>query len=635
MLKYTVNINEVTDDQYRVPITSYEFKEVLYGMDERYQLVYCYYDVDLTGGVLSDLSVTKTYQIEGTMPEPTTVTNTERYNVFSHNKEEKYFVFAVKKNTPLNVTMMIAGVDDGGNGYIDFKFSPYHYFNPTDTDIQLFIKGYGHDNVPYRTTLQCTYIDYMTLRWYIGDDIDFLDLVMGPYTYNLIEYDGGDFEEVKEIPQQVTYSDPQYIKIVKTACGNEIIYYYEKSCGELHPERIEVERFNQWIVDAEIFANYSRTKITLPISQKFDTETYRDENIQEHFISGAEARTINPIVDMEKFVFQPVYPVMNTNDEIVDFKAITKIKFNLHFREHVGENWSTDSDSYWNGVNKNTLTPMGDVTDGDPTNRFFSYTDKSKQSDLLTFAGFTDSDVKYQKNRLKKSFLRLSIYDSNNPTEKNLLSYSTIFVDSGKLYAKMMRNGTSKNYVVTNYKDGDKYITAKGGQVNTEPISSLSDDQKEDLRLSTQFVVSDKYSSKSSSEGFYLYLWVDNDMDIYPQDLYMQIEFNHAGYGRTVPFMLPYFDIVKDGQRGIKTFDEVMYDWRVKNGYGIRTYTRYAYIHLKRRYSDELKNHVYYLDPEQYGNDALYKKGMNADGSPTELEIDLYEAKISSNSTTN
>lgn len=634
MLKYKLNINEVTDDRYRVPITSYEFKEVLYGMDERYQLVYCYYDVDLTGGVLSELSVTKTYQIEGTMPEPTTVSNTEIYNVFSHNKEEKYFVFAVKKNTPLVVTMMIAGVDDGGNGYIDFKFTPYHYFNPSDIDIKLYIKGYRQDNTLYQTTLSCKYIDYMTLRWYIEDDMEFLNLVMGPYTYNLIEYNGEDFVEVKEIPQDVTFSDPQYIKVTEDACGNEIIYYYEKSCGVLHPERIEVERFNQWIVDAEIFAIYSRTKLTLPISQKFDTETYRDDNIREHFISGAEAKAINPIVDMEKFVFQPVYPVMNEYNKITDFKPITKIKFNLHFREHIGENWSTDSDSYWNGVDKNSLVPMGDVSDSVITNRFFSYGDKSKQSDLLTFAGFTDEDVRYQKNRLKKSFLRLSFYDSNRPTEKNLLSYSTIFVDSGKLYAKMMRNASSLNYVTVNYKNIDAYRKSRGGHVNTEPVSNLSDDKKEELRLSTQFVVSDKYTSKSSSEGFYLYLWVDSDMGMYPQDLYMQVEFNHAGYGRTIPFMLPYFDIVKDGHRGIKSFDDIMYDWRVKNGYGIKTYSRYAYVHLKRRYSDELKGYVYYLDPEQYGNDALYKMGINADGSPTELELNLYEAKVSSNSTT-
>ncbi len=41
-----------------------------------------------------------------------------------------------------------------------------------------------------------------------------------------------------------------------------------------------------------------------------------------------------------------------------------------------------------------------------------------------------------------------------------------------------------------------------------------------------------------SGEGFNLYLFrEDAPIENYPQDIYMKIEFNHAGYGRTVPLI--------------------------------------------------------------------------------------------------
>ena len=43
------------------------------------------------------------------------------------------------------------------------------------------------------------------------------------------------------------------------------------------------------------------------------------------------------------------------------------------------------------------------------------------QSDLLSYLGFTNDDVKYQKSKLKKSFLRISFYDSDNIGNQNLL----------------------------------------------------------------------------------------------------------------------------------------------------------------------------------------------------------------------
>lgn len=167
----------------------------------------------------------------------------------------------------------------------------------------------------------------------------------------------------------------------------------------------------------------------------------------------------------------------------------------------------------------------------------------------------------------------------------------------------------------------------------------------DDRRLSSQLVVKNKNLSKASSEGFYLYIWKDNEMSL-PQDLYMKVEFNHAGYGRTVPFMMPYWDSQKwNGKKGIKNINEILDDWnseaqeqldeydRVvwqKDGrktdghYGIRQYTKFSYIHLKYRYDKDNDKHIYYLDPDTYGN-IDFPKGK--DGNE-EIEINLYEAKV-------
>ena len=210
------------------------------------------------------------------------------------------------------------------------------------------------------------------------------------------------------------------------------------------------------------------------------------------------------------------------------------------------------------------------------------------QSDLLSYLGFTNDDVKYQKSKLKKSFLRISFYDSDNIANQNLLHTATIFLDSGDLFAKYIKNiETEDEYKTTEtvtaqetpkisfpkgsiltsseYKklddvnrkrcvvngellavvggsssDEDKYtVYDKAGMaINREPMrkraledSDFGDniDELERLRMSSQIVVTDKNSSKRSSEGFYFYTYKTNDNGVYPSDIYMRVEFNHAG----------------------------------------------------------------------------------------------------------
>lgn len=337
------------------------------------------------------------------------------------------------------------------------------------------------------------------------------------------------------------------------------------------------------------------------------------------------------------------------------------------------------------------------------------------QSDLLSYLGFDDDDVKYQKSKLKKSFLRISFYDSDNVGNQNLLHTATIFLDSGDLFAKYIKNIetedeykateaviaqkspeisfpkdsilTSSEYeklddenrkkcvingellAVTGDSSSDKekntVYDKVGVSVDREPMrkkaldkdSDFGDDidELERLRMSSQIVVTDKNSSKRSSEGFYFYTYKTNDNGVYPSDIYMRVEFNHAGYGRVIPFMMPYIrkseENLKDNSPGyerytatdrkdkIKTFDDICYDWseididkgiedkHLKDdsdiGYSAVRYMKYCHIKWKYRYDKHTQKHIYYLDPDVYGT------GVTSDNKHgNNIILNLYEGKI-------
>lgn len=337
------------------------------------------------------------------------------------------------------------------------------------------------------------------------------------------------------------------------------------------------------------------------------------------------------------------------------------------------------------------------------------------QSDLLSYLGFINDDVKYQKSKLKKSFLRISFYDSDNIGNQNLLHTATIFLDSGDLFAKYIKNiETEDEYKATStviaqkspeisfpkdsiltsseYKKLDdenrkkcvvngELLAVIGGSssdeenytvydkvgmaVNREPMRKRALDKDNDfgddidelerLRMSSQITVTDKNSSKRSSEGFYFYTYKTNDNGVYPSDIYMRVEFNHAGYGRVIPFMMPYIrkseEKLKENSPGyerytatdrkdkIKTFDDICYDWseididkgiedkHLKDdsdiGYSAVRYMKYCHIKWKYRYDKHTQKHIYYLDPDVYGT------GVTSDNKHgNNIILNLYEGKI-------
>ena len=431
---------------------------------------------------------------------------------------------------------------------------------------------------------------------------------------------------------------------------------------------IEILRENFLFTEfTNYYFEYERAVINVPIplSNSFDTNLYQSDLLQEYFVEEEKRKAINKIVDLEKDVY---YPVIKDDN---GFSDVYTLKFNLHFREHRGDNWLVDGNSFWNGVKQeNGGISIDNKITGDSV------------SDLLCFLDFNNNDIRYQKNKLKKSFLRLSFYDSMNPGNQNMLGYSTIFLDSGNLFSKYARYFETDGYKIVGYDKNNYGIynidnnDKKGIRVDREYSVDEEHRFDEEYRLSSQFVVKNKNTSTASSEGFYLYLWKDNE-SVLPQDLYMKVEFNHAGYGRTIPFMMPYWDKQKwnkDNEKsGIKTFDEILNDWKSKKytyknknkdkpndlktedeylklseeerknylllevfewkvnnteetdgHYGMRQYMKFSYIHLKYKYDKDNDKHIYYLDPETYGNIDF----PNGKDGNKEIVINLYEAKV-------
>ena len=390
-----------------------------------------------------------------------------------------------------------------------------------------------------------------------------------------------------------------------------------------------------------IYNNSPVCSINLPLGIKFRTDLQK-EQLMTDYLTDRRKKSINRITDMEKDVYHPVQWDNEKNEKKND---IYQIIFNLHFREHRYDDWNAAPDSYWNGVIFNAKEKKLELMKNSKQEElgYFSYDGDewkhSDQSDLLSYLNFTNEDIRYQKSRLKKSFLRLLFFDSVNPADQNLLAYSTVFIDSGMLFSKYVRHFEGEGFSALNY-NGDIVLPTSldlnGIRINREPMVDGETyeefkDNLEDVRLSSQLVIKDKYNSTTSSEGFYLYLWRDNDSGVIPSDLYMKVEFNHAGYGRTIPFIMPYKDKDDDGkEKGeIKTFQEIVDDWQPTKeegkyvGYGIKRYMKYSYIHLKYQYDTVDKRHVYYVDTDLYkGTDkSIY-------GIDNTMKFDLYEAKI-------
>ena len=640
LLEYEIKQDTLSDNTVKLDLYSVS-KHEYYDDDEKVE-IYVEHTSDNTIYSGQTVSVTNSIDKEDEFGALETLYSSEDVSVVQCDNLLKTFSFIADKYQRLGLESVWLETE-AGVLYLHFTFSTWHFFRSWETHNISFKVTYPVDQSSNGSEIEfsgCQYVSETEIKWRYNAEKegidDFMCAVFRNDTYNPVAYvDDSDerlekYIEVSSIPERACFTDEMYLRVrvvISKTPECEKWLLYDKECNDGTLVGVSAKRLNykyENVDDVEMSIQMPLASINIPLSLSSGYDTYQEQNINEKFVKKEFEESKNNSSEMEKLVYHPVYKYVDENGDVA-YKDIHKIKFNLHFREREEDGWVVKTDGLWNGMGET----YGTVYQNNVL-KFFSYVangidffvDGGQQSDLLTYLGFTDSDIKYQKSKLKKSFLRLSFYDSPNRANQNLLCYSTLFLDSGNLFAKMMRGADRKKHYVIS--DSASSVLYDNLRVDTEPVFNddghgVSIDEVEEFRLSSQLVVTDRIS-ENSSEGFYLYLWADNDNGALPSDIYMRVDFNHAGYGRVVPMTLPYLSNTNANK--IYTFAEIEGKWTEGDGWGVRVNEKYSYIHFKYVYDSQSGRHVYYLDPDTYGL-GLFENSM-----PDYLELNLYEPKI-------
>ena len=369
-----------------------------------------------------------------------------------------------------------------------------------------------------------------------------------------------------------------------------------------------------------LYANIGYISIPIKFETGMEINQMIDDTRDVDFVKEETQKAINSIVDMERDVYVPKY-IYNSDESIdefleyitpdtgdtaitedmyealrhsyigsfTDFKPVTEIQINPHFRTRNMENWKIN-DGY-NDVSTSGITDNWFITDYEPYRSILSATTEEYEHpenlinvpDLLGLLYFTNIEVFYQKSSVAKSFIRLSYYDSTNPQIQSLLHTSTVFMDEHMIFKKFIDNSKKNIYdymlaeephleehedtsmtedtgttefeihpsilnkvsVMSEFigvHDKDKSKKTSNGTCNESSDCYKYTDAKpeqESNRISSRFIIKNKYETDTSSEGFYLYIFKQYAENLHPKPIYMKVDFNHAKIGKTIPFNVP------------------------------------------------------------------------------------------------
>ena len=226
------------------------------------------------------------------------------------------------------------------------------------------------------------------------------------------------------------------------------------------------EEYNLNAVKHSLSISKRNTGFEIPLFFNNDmaTNMNQEDLISRYYADSVKnellTKTENRIVDMERDIYTPGFLRKNkslTNPSLYgvqfnNYEDVDEIRFNLHFRTRNLDTWKVIEDDKSNqSINKcnwfvtdyyNPKNMLPTLNNGKLNPLFYTKLDSGlyKSSDLLYFLGFDEEDVKFQKDKLAKSFLRLSFYDSPDIKTQNLLFYSTIFMNENVLYGEYLRN---------------------------------------------------------------------------------------------------------------------------------------------------------------------------------------------------
>jgi hypothetical protein len=216
-------------------------------------------------------------------------------------------------------------------------------------------------------------------------------------------------------------------------------------------------------------------RVSIPEVQDFDVTMNRGEAVSA-FIENLADASINKIVDYEKQQFIPVYKG----------KDLKKLNFKIHLRDREDyEEWKTNDTLGW-----------------------FTYTGSTNTSgDSVSYMGFDEDDIYYQKKKVTETFLRMMVYNTVDRRTQKMLYTAKIYLNSNDLYGQ--------------------YI--QGVSNGVEDVLST---------IETEFVCTHKYDYDNPTEGFYMHLFPSNLNDGEIGTVYLKFELNNAKYGYALPLVL-------------------------------------------------------------------------------------------------
>lgn len=376
-------------------------------------------------------------------------------------------------------------------------------------------------------------------------------------------------------------------------------------------------------LDISLYKVNSYANIKLPVVNKIANDILRQDVISNYYTNEIKDNSLTNIVDMEKDIY---YPVWEKSEGI--YEPITNIRFNLHFRTRDIDNWKVIED-YIEDSNDMTNWFVTDypfykkILDGDNA-KYLQNT-----SDLIAYLNFTTNEAKNRAKKIGKSFLRLSFYSTNNPKTQVLLGTSTVFMDDSLLCKKVKSNqksaGSGRFIKTMEYNENadesgytSSYITADSELCNKSSLVNCEIKQNEEFRLSSRFNIYDKNMSNTSSEGFYFYMFREYANNLHPLTIYMKVDFNHAGIGKTIPFMLP--RKFTNDEIGEPLYIDNDLD-TLKKGFGLKDIYRQIYIPIHVIFDTKTNRYVYYLP------DKLRENGV-LNVSDDIMEFNLFEIKF-------
>lgn len=264
------------------------------------------------------------------------------------------------------------------------------------------------------------------------------------------------------------------------------------------------------------------TTINIPINMEYQLVD-QSELIQKVFVETEVEKAINPILDYEKVRFLPLDLFGN---------HIDKVTYNLNL---------TGSTFY------------GQI-------------------------GFTNDDIKYQKNSFKQSFLNLAFYDTDNPLNQRLISNITLFAE------------LSKNDLLP---DVATQIINYGMQIGQPGQPKPANE------IPLTFVLQNPIINRTGfAEGYHLYDYKDELNIGDSKALYMRASFKNAKTGKSTNLMV---------QNAPDTIDNLVH----------LLYTKYI---LKR----DNTGYYYEIDDTYHGLTAITGTN-NVTYAGNNVTIDLYQ----------